>query len=101
MAFRVDGGLYPDVPPPDALEDEGARIDFIARLCAAWDHGRLPDLETVAEVRRPGWREAIDATRLLTSPTYHLLRKWHGLGPVPFLGSVPAYIREDPSLRFV
>ena len=97
----IDGALYPDREPPVALETPAERVDFLARLCAAWDFGILPDLRTVAEIRQPEWREAVDACRLLTSPTYHLLREWHGLPPVPFLGSLSATILEDPNLEYV
>lgn len=101
MALRIDGSLYPDEEPPDRLESEGDRIDFIARLCSAWDFGFLPEPATVAELRRPEWRSAVDATRLLTSPTYHLLREWHRLPEVEFLGSLPALVTGDPQLQFV
>jgi hypothetical protein len=101
VAFQIDGALYPDVDPPDTLETLGDQIDFIARLCSAWDFGLLPDWDTVVEVRRPAWCPAVEGCNLLTSPTYHLLREWHGLPPVPFLGSIPAYIRDDPNLAFV
>ena len=101
MAFQIDGALYPDVEVPDSLDTLGDQIDFIARLCSAWDFGLLPDWDTVVELRRPAWRAAVDACNLLTSPTYHLLREWHHLPPVPFLGTIPAYIRDDPSLNFV
>jgi len=43
----------------------------------------------------------VDACRLLTSPTYHLLREWHGLERLPYLGQALAYITEDPNLAFV
>lgn len=101
MTFWIDGTLYPDVEPPDALPTLAEQIDFIARLCAAWDFGLLPDWETVVEVRRFAWSQAVDACHLLTSSTYHLLREWHGLPALPYLGRVPAYIREDPNLEFV
>ena len=101
MTFRIDGALYPDATPPDALDSRAERIDFIARLCAAWDFGLLPDWETIEEIRRETWRPAVDECRLLTSPTFHLLRQWHNLPPLPFLGSIPAYIRDDPQLAFV
>lgn len=97
----LDAALYPDVEPPEELSTLAERIDFIARLCSAWDFGLLPEWETVVEVRRPAWRAAVDSCRLLTSHSYHLLRRWHGLPPLPYLGSVPAYIREDPNLEFV
>jgi hypothetical protein len=99
--FRIDGALYPDVEPPETLDSLAEQVDFLARLCAAWDFGLLPDWETVSEIRRAEWRPAVEACRLLTSPMYHLLRRWHGLPPLPYLGSVPAYIRDDPSLAFV
>lgn len=70
----IDGALSPDLDPPAALESLEDRVDFLARLCAAWDFGRLPDPQVVAEVRRPEWRAAVEACRLLTSPTYHLVR---------------------------
>ena len=101
MTWRVDGALYPDVEPPDQIVTLADQIDFIARLCAAWDFGLLPDWDTLVEIRRGVWTPAVDACQFLTSPTYHLLRWWHHLPPLPFLGSIPAYIRDDPNLAFV
>lgn len=97
----LDTSLYPDVAPPTALTTLAERVDFIARLCGAWDFGILPRQETVDEVRKPEWREAVDACRLLTSPVYHLLREWHGLPRLPYLGQQLAYIRDDPYLNRV
>lgn len=97
----IDGALYPDTEPPAALQSLAERVDFLARLCAAWDFGLLPDPDVVAEVRRAEWREAVDACRLLTSPAYHLLRRWHGLARVPYLGQQLATIRDDPNLAHV
>ena len=97
----LDGALYPDVDIPDALETLAKRVDFIARLCAAWDFGLLPNPNTIAEIRRGDWREAVDACRLLTSPSYHLLRRWHGLASLPWLGQQIASIRDDPCLAQV
>lgn len=101
MTWQIDGALYPDVEPPDRLATLDDQIDFIARLCAAWDFGLLPEWDTFVEIRREPWKPAVEACRLLTSPTYHLLRRSHRLPPLPFLGSIPAYIREDPNLAFV
>lgn len=101
MSFRIDASLYPDVEPPATLDDAAARADFIERLCGAWDFGLLPDGSTIVEVRSPLWREAVDLARLLTSPTYHLLREWHRLPPLPFLGSAPAGMTGDPNLAFI
>jgi hypothetical protein len=77
------------------------RVDFLARLCAAWDFGVLPEAATLAEIRKADWRDAVDQCRLLTSPTYHLLRTWHGLPGLPYLGHRLAYIADDPNLEFV
>lgn len=101
MLSWLDGALYPDTEVPEVLASLAEQVDFLARLCAAWDFGILPERETVAEIRRPEWREAIEATRLLTSPTYHLVRSWHGLPALPYLGQQLAYIRDDPSLQYV
>ena len=97
----LDGALYPDTEPPTALNSLADRVDFLARLCSAWDFGVLPETRLVNEIRRPEWREAVEACRLLTSPVYHLLREWHGLSRLPFLGQRLAYICDDPNLLHV
>ena len=97
----LDGALYPDVAPPAQLDDLDDQIDFLARLCGAWDFGVLPEPATIAEVRRPAWVAAVDQCQLLTSPTYHLLRMWHGLPAEPYLGQTLAYIQDDPNLAYV
>jgi hypothetical protein len=101
MLSWIDGSLYPDTEVPDALVSLAERVDFLVRLCGAWDFGLLPDRETVEEIRKPDWSEAVNGARLLTSPTYHLLRVWHGLERLPYLGQQLAYIRDDASLEFV
>jgi hypothetical protein len=97
----LDGALYPDVDVPDTLESLPERVDFLARLCAAWDFGLLPNAATIAEIRKETWTSAVDACRLLTSPADHLLRRWHGLPPLPYLGQQLAIIRDDPCLAQV
>lgn len=97
----MDGTLYPDQSPPRGLDTLSARVDFLARLCAAWDFGILPAAETLAEICQPDWREAVDACQLLTSPAYHLVRDWHGLPALPYLGRRLAYICDDPNLAHV
>lgn len=101
MPFQIDGSLYPDVTPPTSLNNLADRVDFLARLCSAWDFGLLPDQSTVTEIRHKEWRTAIDACRLLTSPAYHLLRRWYGMPSLPYLGQQSAYIRDDPNLEFI
>ena len=97
----LDGALYPDTDIPDTLDTLAARVDFLARLCAAWDFGLLPDAGTIEEILREEWRPAVEACRLLTSPAYHLLRRWHGLSPLAYLGQQIALIRDDPCLAQV
>ena len=97
----MDGALYPDEHAPVQLDTLSARVDFLARLCAAWDFGILPTVETVAEIRRPHWREAVEACQLLTLPAYHLLRDWHRLPAAPYLGRQIAYTRDDPNLACI
>jgi hypothetical protein len=97
----LDGSLYPDVEAPTTLETLSDKVDFLARLCSAWDFGLLPHLETVSEIRKAEWKEAVEECNLLTSPAYHLLRSWHGLPPTEYLGQQIAYIRDDPYLMRV
>ena len=97
----LDGTIYPDAGVPDELDSFGDQVDFIARLCSAWDFGLLPYAETLDEIRRPAWRPVVDACRLLTSPSYHLLRRWHVLPALPYMGRQLAYIKDDPYLSMV
>jgi hypothetical protein len=97
----IDGALYPDTDVPEKLTNLADRVDFLCRLCSSWDFGVLPDRETIEEIRRPEWREVVDATGLLTSPVYHLVRSWHRLPTLPYLGQQIAAIRDDPNLDFV
>jgi hypothetical protein len=83
MPFQIDGFLYPDTAVPGQLERLADRVDFLARLCAAWDFGILPDRQTVEAIRTTEWQEAVESCLLLTSPSYHLLRQWHNLPPNP------------------
>jgi len=97
----LDGSLYPDVDVPKSLNTLADRVDFLARLCSAWDFGVLPHAETIAEIRREDWKPAVEACRLLTSPAYHLLRRWHHFPSLPYLGQQIALIRDDPCLAQV
>ena len=101
MPSWIDGALYPNTATPTTITYLPERVDFLARLCAAWGFGVLPMIETTNEIRRPTWREAVDQCRLLTSPAYHLVRSWHDLPALPYLGQELAYIRDDPNLAYV
>ena len=100
-SFTIDGSLYPDIPAPAEITTDEQRVDFLARLCSAWDFGLLPDDATVREIRKPQWAHAVDACALLTSPAYHLVRRWHQLTPAPYMGQRLAYIADDPELEHV
>ena len=96
-----DASLYPEEPDASPPRTKEEQIDFIARLCGSWDFGVLPRRETIVEVLRPAWQGAVEECRLLSSVSYHLLRRWHRLPAVPFLGCIPAAVREDPELTRV
>ena len=97
----LDGSLYPETDVPETLNTMSEQVDFLARLCAAWDFGILPRETTVLEIRKAEWKPAVDACCLLTSPAYHLLRRWHGLERLAYLGQSIAVIRDDPWLAYV
>lgn len=97
----LDGSLYPDAEIPQSLATLADRVDFLARVCTAWDFGILPREATVNEIQKPDWKPAVDACRILTSPACHLLRRWHDLPPLPYLGQQIAVIRDDPWLAYV
>lgn len=97
----IDGSLYPDRDVPESLDSLNERIDFIARLCSAWDFGILPRPQTLARILKPDWKEAVDETRLLTSCAYHLLRELHGLKPLKYIGPQFPEILNDPWLSKV
>ena len=97
MPFEIDGALYPDRERPAELSSLAERVDYLCRLCSAWDFGRLPELGQVEEIRRTEWREAVAEARLLTSCAYHLVRSWHGLPSLPYLGDRRAEISQTIS----
>jgi hypothetical protein len=97
----IDGSLYPDEPVPESINSLSDRIDYIARVCSAWDFGILPFPETLAEILKPEWRQAVEETQLLTSCAYHLLRELCDLKPLPYLGPQFPEILNDPCLNFV
>lgn len=97
----IDGSLYPEQDVPDAIVSLPDRIDFIARVCGAWDFGILPMPATLKEILKPEWQKAVDETQLLTSCAYHLLRKLHSLEPAPYLGPEFPEILNDPCLKMI
>jgi hypothetical protein len=99
--YWLDGSLYPDTSTPQKLDTLEQQVDFLSRLCSAWDFGILPYAETIEEIKKSNWKPAIDACRLLTSPSYHLLRRLHNLPPLVYLGQQIDLIRNDPWLQYV
>lgn len=97
----IDGSLYPDCPVPDEITMPADQIDFLARLCGAWDFGIMPRPVTLRRVLQPDLRQAVDETQMLTSCAYHLLRELHGLPPAPYLDPRFPEIENDPCLNMV
>ena len=101
MSEWFDYSLYPEEDAPQPPTSLTEKADFIARLCAAWDFGILPYPETVAEIRQTHWQEAVEECQLLTSIAYHIVRQWHQLPELPYLGPQFAHIQNDPYLHSV
>jgi hypothetical protein len=97
----IDGSLYPERDVPDELPTLADRVDFIVRLCGAWDFGIPPKPQTFQRLLQEDWREAVDQARLLTSSAYHLLRELHKLDSLPYLGPSFPEILNDPCFDLV
>lgn len=92
----IDHSVYPDyADPPDRLETDGDRADYVHRICTAWDFHIPPKVETCELFR--GWREIFDRYPVLTSPGYHAFRAYFGwprlVNPLP--GRTPMYVHMD------
>ena len=102
--MNLDGSVYPDLDhPPNSLNDEAERADYLLRICAAWDYGIVPVEDTIALMKN--WAPSFfDRHRLVHSPAYHALRWCLGLAPLPLDGFVegsevllvePDYLLQD------
>jgi len=94
----IDHSVYPDVDdPPDRLETDYDRADYIQRICAAWDFHILPEPQTFELFA--GWKDIFDRFPLAISPAYHAFRAWFGWEPVAvpsgLTGPMPYYVRLD------
>lgn len=79
--MHIDHSVYPDLDhPPDVLETDYDKADYVHRVCTAWDHGVPPDHETFELFR--GWKEIFDRFPIETSPAYHAMRAWFDWAPV-------------------
>jgi hypothetical protein len=67
----VDASVYPDRDRPPSLETDEEKADYVARICAAWDFGIVPDRETIALLAN--WRAIFERFPLTDSPAYHAL----------------------------
>ncbi len=97
----IDLTLYPDEDPPGEITSIPDRVDFLRRVCAAWDFGILPCAETVQELKRPEWRGAVETCHFYGSVAFHVVRGWHALPRAPFLGQPKAAILDDPCLKLI
>ncbi|MEO6913441.1 MAG: hypothetical protein ABI182_05415, partial [Candidatus Baltobacteraceae bacterium] len=81
----IDGSVYPDLdsPPTDLPTDE-AKADYVARICAAWDFGILPEPETFTLFA--SWRGIFERFLVDDSPAFHSFCRrfgWpHGTGRI-------------------
>jgi len=97
----IDGSLYPDEPVPEKIETLAAKVDFLIRMCAAWDFGLPPSSDSLKEALKDDWKQAVDEAQFLTSCSYHLLRELHHLEPVRYSGPSFPDILNDPFLDSV
>lgn len=73
----IDHSVYPDVDElPDDLATPAEKADYVQRICAAWDFGIVPDVETFELFAT--WRVIFDRYPLALSPAYHAFRSWFG-----------------------
>lgn len=77
----IDHSVYPDVnPPPQDLRTLEDKMDYLHRICGAFDFGIFPeeaDWQTFS-----GWKEVFDRFPLADSPAYHTFRHWYCWEPV-------------------
>lgn len=63
----IDYSVYPDLDdPPEALETDEDRADYVQRICAAWDFHIHPEPETFALFSQ--WKDIFDRFPLVMSP---------------------------------
>ena len=86
--MHIDHSLYPEFDcPPDVLESDGDKADYVHRVCTAWDLGIHPDPETFELLRQ--WKDIFDRFPVLTSPGYHAMRAWFGWEALQWPKDIP------------
>ncbi len=85
----IDHSVYPDLKePPSTLPTAGDKADYVHRICAAWDFGIHPEVETFAMLFT--WKDVFDHFPIVTSPAYHAFRTWFSWEPVAAPGGMLA-----------
>jgi hypothetical protein len=94
----LDHSVYPDInPPPDDLLSIEDRMDYVHRICAAFDFGIFPE-ETDWELFA-GWKEVFDRFPMTDSPGWHTFRSWYGWEPAPHTQRLGAPVWKEEDLR--
>lgn len=79
----IDQSVYPDLDsPPETLDSDEQRADYVERVCAAWDFDVFPERETFDMFR--GWKTIFDGFPLPCSPAYHTFRRLYSWPDIPF-----------------
>lgn len=92
----IDHSVYPDYDdPPDVLETDYDKAEYLHRICNAWDFHIFPEPETFALFKT--WREIFDRFPVITSVGYHTFREIFGWSRLenPFPGRTPQYVHMD------
>ena len=53
MQKWIDGALHSDWDVPESPDLLADRVDFLVRVCGAWEYGIPPYEETVQEIKPP------------------------------------------------
>ncbi len=72
--YPIDYTVYYDVEhQPTVLETREQKVDYVRRICDAWDRGNIPNEDTFLWFR--SWRAIFDAEPILDSNAYHAFRE--------------------------
>ncbi len=83
----IDARLYTERKPPTDLNDESVAVDYMMRVCSAYDF-QIPPSKEVTETLRH-MRFIFDRYPLSSSIGYHALRRKFGWPELPFVGPIP------------
>ncbi len=75
--MKLDGSVYPDLEePPHELQTDEEKADYLARICAAWDFGIVPDRDVFTLFA--GWRTIFDQFPVPDSPAFNAFCQYFG-----------------------